>query len=253
METRFDVIGKSYEKALELYPQARTDAEDILKLLDLQGSETVLEISCGSGYLSMQLSPLLKEGNLIAQDVSPIMMELNQQKVKERKLKNVHFYRDENMALPELEDSSIDKAVCLGGFHHIEEPVKLFRTIRRVLRKGGVFVVGDFADHSPIQRYFDERIHLLTDTGHQGLFLTESQMVNFARFSNLNVVSLERKIAPFYFQSKNDVGIFYQLVHLLQQSPAETEKEVGDYMGIKQENGRFVVPMDYIYAKYQKD
>ena len=73
-QTRFDVIASSYEKALSLYPNARTDAEEVLKLLDVKDDETVLETTAGTGYLTMQLSRLLRTVKVISNDISPLMM-----------------------------------------------------------------------------------------------------------------------------------------------------------------------------------
>ena len=254
METRFDKIANSYEKAIGLYPYARNDAEEILRLLELNGNERVLEITSGSGYLSLKIARILKEGGgfLISQDIAKAMMNLAEKKADKESLKNIRFYLTSDMSYSLLEDSSIDKAVCLGGFHHIEEPIKVFWSIKRILKPGGIFAAGDFADDSPVQKYFDERIDVLTDNGHQGLFLSESHMENFARFSGMKTLLIERKKVPFIFSSRADIGIFYQLVHALNQEPSETEKDVECYMGIEHIDGKFIVPMDYIFAKYQK-
>ncbi len=251
-QTRFDVIASSYEKALSLYPNARTDAEEVLKLLDVKDDETVLETTAGTGYLTMQLSRLLRTGTVISHDISPVMMNFAKKKIKDAEITNVEFYLERSGLFPEIKDESVDKAVCFGGFHHVEEPIKMFRTVQRILKPGGIFVVGDFADDSPVQKYFDEEINILTDTGHQGLFLSKSQMVNFARFAKLEVVSVERKVAPFLFSSKKDVGIFFQLVHALKQTSEEAQRDIEKYMGIKKNKEGFFVPMDYIYAKYRK-
>lgn len=252
METRFDIIARHYEKALALYPDARTDQNEVIKLLDIEGSEMIFETTCGTGFLTERIAGLLKSGKVISHDISAPMVELAKKKIEAKNITNVRFYITDNMLFPEIADNSIDKAVCFGGFHHIEEWVKLFRSIRRILKDGGIFVIGDFADNSAVQRYFDERIHVLTDTGHQGLFLSESQMINLSRFAGLKVVSVERKAVPFVFVSKDDAGVFYNLVHNLNQCLLETLRDIENYMGFEERSGKLAVPMDYIYAKYRK-
>ncbi len=250
MVSRFDQIASFYEKAHALYPNARTDAEPLLKLLDLKGDEAVLEVACGTGYLTQKLAVILLGGKIVAEDISPRMMAFAKERVQN--LSNVSFLLCNDSSLAEIDDSSFDKAVCLGGFHHIEDPVKVFHALKRVLKLGGVFAVGDFADCSPVQRYFDEKVHYLTDTGHAGFFLSESRMENLGRIANLETVSITRVSVPFVFSSPKDVGIFYKLAHCLKQKPAETRKDIEKYMGIREDGGKFAVPMDYIYAAYRK-
>ncbi|MBI4993711.1 methyltransferase domain-containing protein [Candidatus Wolfebacteria bacterium] len=252
MGKRFDLIASSYEKALKLYPEARTDVEEILELLNIRGNETILETTCGTGYLTEKIARLLKSGRLIAHDVSSAMLSFAELKIKDAGFKNVDIRRADDIFSLQLEDCSIDKFVCFGGFHHLEEPVRMFKTASRLLKIGGILVVGDFADNSLVQKYFDEKVHYLSDGGHSGLFLSESQMLNFGRFADLEVISIERKRVPFIFSSIKDIGFFYQLVHFLNQNPEETADDIGQYMGVIEESGKFIVPMDYIYAKYQK-
>jgi ubiquinone/menaquinone biosynthesis C-methylase UbiE len=251
--SRFDHIAESYERALARYPEARTDEREILRLLDVRGHERVLEISSGSGFLTVLLAPLLRGGgSVLCYDVAEGMVKLAREKLRARGLDNVAFHLGTDASLPGLESGTFDKAVCLGGFHHVEDPVRLFRAVARLLRPGGTFVVGDFADDSPVQRYFDERVHQHTATGHQGLFLSRSQMVNLGRFAGLDVISVSRRIAPFSFASRAGVAEFYQLVHGLDQSLDEVLRDVEEVLGVEERDGALIVPMDYVYAKYQK-
>src|SRR5882724_2048559 len=77
METRFDIIGRLYEEALRLYPDARTDGQRMLELLDLQGHEHVLEVTAGSGFLTLQIAACLLKGKVTAQDISGTMLGLS--------------------------------------------------------------------------------------------------------------------------------------------------------------------------------
>jgi ubiquinone/menaquinone biosynthesis C-methylase UbiE len=252
-KSRFDIIAESYGKAIAAYPRARSDHLKILEWLNLSGGEKILEIAAGSGFLTEKIAFLLTTGRLIAYDISGRMIDISKKKIKKLKLERVvEYYVSEDKTLPKVKNQSLDKAVCLGGFHHIEDPISLFRTIHKKLKPGGQFIVGDFADDSPVQRYFDERINRLTSTGHQAMFLSISQMENFARFSGLQAIGIERVMVPFIFPTEADAGIFFQTVHCLDQILEECILDIKSYMGISPAIGKVVVPMDYIYARYKK-
>lgn len=251
---RFDLIARSYEKANNQFPNARTDATELLRLLNIEGWETIFETTCGTGYLTKQILDRLTTGRLISHDKSFQMMQIAREKLfREENEGKVTFLLSDDLALPSMENSSVDKFVCLGGFHHIEEPLKLIRSAHRILRTGGKMAVGDFADQSGVQKYFDQRVDQLTTTGHQGIFLSESQMINYARFAKLRVTQTKTEKIPFIFSKKSDVGLFFQMVHGLKQKPAETTEDIDKFMGIFKRGENYEVPIDYVFTVYEKE
>ncbi len=249
-KSRFDLIASSYEEAIKRCPNARTDEEWIIEKLDLSNEDRVFEFAAGTGYLTLKVAPKVKE--LVAQDISSVTLEISRRKAEELGLKNIKYYHELDSKWPKAQDSSFDKVVCLGGFHHIFDQVSAVQNAHRILKKGGIVVIGDFADCSPVQRYFDEVIHENTATGHKGLFLTKSRMINIGRICDSSEVHVERIKVPFLFSSEDEIGLFYQLVHALKQTQEEVLEDVKRYMGIEKEGNKYIVPMDYVYAFYRK-
>ena len=249
-KTRFDIIGKSYEASVQKFPEARTDDIWLIKNLKVKPNDKILEFTAGTGYLTVRLAELIPKGELVAQDISPIMLSFNKKKC--RKFKNVSFYLEKKENYPRLKNNYFDKAVCLGGFHHIEDQVSVVKTVYNKLKKGGILCVGDFADESPVQEYFDESINVLTSTGHKGLFLSVSRMINIGRWAGFRKIDAIKTKVPFWFKNEDEIGDFYQLVHGLDQKPKETLKDIRRYMGVKRKGNRLFVPMDYVYARYVK-
>lgn len=247
---RFERIGNSYERALKLFPECRTDHQWLVRNLGLKKHENVLEITAGSGFFTAKLASLLPEGHVLAQDISKTMLGLSKSRCKD--YKNVSYYLEPSSLLPKLEDNSFDKAVCLGGFHHIENQVEIVRAVFNKLKKGGIFCIGDFADDSKVQKYFDFRINEITDDGHFGRFLSKSGMLNLGRRAGFSNIEAVYRKANFIFKRKSDVGLFFQLVHKLNQKPDDTLLDIEKYMGVKKIGNQFIVPMDYIYSKYVK-
>jgi ubiquinone/menaquinone biosynthesis C-methylase UbiE len=249
-KSRFDIIAASYEEAISRCPASRTDEKWLLDKLDLKPDERVLEFTAGSGYLTMMLANKAKE--VVAQDISSVMFEISKRKAAKANLTNISYYLENDPDWPKIEANSFHKAVCLGGFHHINDQVRAIQNARRALRPGGILVVGDFADCSETQRYFDEVIHERTTTGHRGLFLTVSRMINIGRVCKFREIASERVDVPFIFSSEKEVGDFYQLVHALKQTREEVLEDVKNYMGVDRKGDKFIVPMDYVYALYKK-
>jgi len=249
-KSRFDIIAASYEEAINRCPAARTDEQWLLKKLNLGPDDRVLEFTAGSGYLTLMLAKRAKE--VVAQDISSVMLEISERKAKKQNLTNIKYYLEPDPDWPQIKDASFDKSVCLGGFHHIYDQVRAIQNAYRALKPGGILVVSDFADCSQTQRYFDEVINDHTATGHKGLFLSVSRMINIGRICQFSDFYSERVDVPFIFSSEKEIGDFYQLVHALKQSRDEVFEDIKNYMGVNKEGDKFIVPMDYVYAYYKK-
>jgi len=249
-KSRFDLIASSYEEAIKRCPNARTDEKWIIDKLDPSINDRIFEFAAGTGYLTLKIAPQVKE--IVAQDISSITLEISKRKAEKMSIKNITYYHELDSQWPKAEDESFDKVVCLGGFHHIFDQVGAVKNAHRILKKDGILVIGDFADCSAVQRYFDEVIHEHTATGHKGLFLTKSRMINIGRICDSSEIHVERIQVPFIFSSEEEIGLFYQLVHALKQTQEEVLEDIKRYMGIQKEGSKYIVPMDYVYAFYRK-
>lgn len=252
MKSRFDFIGATYEKALRMFPDTRTDDQWILQKLDLNETDKIFEFAAGTGYLTNKICPLIRKGKIIAQDISDVMLEYNKAKSREYPFAIFLHTLTRDLSDIHIANNFFDKVCSLGGFHHIEDQVTVVKNVYKKMKIGGLLCVGDFADNSSTQRYFDERVDKLTITGHQGLFLTESRMVNIGRYAGFSRIETITKKIPFYFDNEESIGKFYQLVHGLNQEPSNTLIDIKKYFDIESQNGKIAVLMDYVYTKYTK-
>lgn len=245
-DSRFNVIAKSYEYAIARYPKARNDGDWLINNIKVQNSDVVLEISAGTGFLTEKIAQRNGRGILYAQDIAPKTLEINRGKC--RAYKHIVYITD----LEAVPDESCDKAVSLGGWHHMEDQIGITKAALKKLKRDGVFCVGDFSDDSSIQRYFDEVVDTLTSTGHQALFPSRSRMVNIGRFARASKTDVEVLDVPFKFDSKNEIGDFFQKVFALDQAPEETYIGIERYFEIKKMDGQMAVMVPYIYAMFTK-
>ncbi len=245
-DSRFNIIAQSYDYAIATYPDARKDGDWLMETLDVQPKDVILEISAGTGFLTQKIAALNLKGTLFAQDIAPRTLHLNREKNK--RFDHIRYITDTGV----VADNSCDKAVSLGGWHHMEDQIGITQNAMSKLKPGGYFCMGDFADNSSIQRYFDEVVDNITETGHQALFPSYSRLLNIGRFAKASSTEIAEFDVAFHFDNSAGIGEFFQKVFALDQDPEDTYKDVEKYFEIKLDRGQLAVMVPYVYAKYTK-
>ena len=98
----------------------------------------LLEVSVGTGILTMPVYQTLPEADITCLDYSPDMMGQAQEKADRLHLKNVTFQQGDVGALP-YADGTFDVVLSLNGFHAFPDKEAAYREVFRVLRPGGTF------------------------------------------------------------------------------------------------------------------
>lgn len=109
------------------------------RLLDLRGSERVLDACCGTGDLALAVA---REGagEVVGTDFASAMIERARQKAGDR----IRFEVADTTRLP-FDDACFDAATIGFGVRNLEDMDGGFREIHRVLRPGGRFLVLEFS------------------------------------------------------------------------------------------------------------
>jgi SAM-dependent methyltransferase len=128
----------------------RRNQESLTLLLDrlrLAGGESVLEIGCGTGAVTLPLAKAVGEnGRVVAVDISEPMLGAARQRVSESGMHNVALVLGDAQVLA-LEQAAFDIATSRMGVMFFADPVAAFRNIGGALRSGGRLV---FACWAPI-------------------------------------------------------------------------------------------------------
>ena len=133
----FDAQAPTYdddmkgEHARRLYPY-------VLEEVAAAAPARVLDVGCGTGALAQLVLEALPDVELDGIDLSPAMLDRARQRLGRR----AALHQADSEHLP-FADETFDVAYCNDSFHHYPDPRRAAFEAWRVLRPGGVLVVGE--------------------------------------------------------------------------------------------------------------
>lgn len=107
----------------------------LLKVLELKGTERVLDAGCGTGRLTAELLDRLPQGHVVAVDASPAMLSKAREMLQPKYGSRITFLQADISELPMVE--SVDGIFSTAAFHWVKDHRKLFRSLFMALRKTG--------------------------------------------------------------------------------------------------------------------
>jgi SAM-dependent methyltransferase len=117
----------------------------LLNSLRLDGGESVLEIGCGTGAVTLPLAKAVGEyGRVVAVDISEPMLAVARQRVDETGIHNVTLLLGDAQVMA-LEQGAFDVATSRMGVMFFADPVAAFRNIDGALKPGGRLVFACWA------------------------------------------------------------------------------------------------------------
>ena len=233
----------------------------MLSYVHPQPGEKIVEFSTGSGYLTIPLAAAVsrngkrqqrKEEENKKQQKNPLDGEVITYDVVEENSKYVAAI-NENDVLPiktkcfsfessylyhfEEKDTSIDKAVSLATFHHcdirktayndydtgIRGRQSIFQEASRVLVPHGLLIIGDVAEDTIAQRYFEavQDPRYCAPNGHPHSFLSKDLAEALCYQSNLSLVQYTIEKLQWHFKEEGEAVRFFQGLHNAQCSSEE--------------------------------
>ena len=110
------------------------------ELADPQASWQVLDVATGTGFTALAFAPLVAQ--VTGADFSPGMLAQAEKRAKEQGVTNVSWVEASAEKLP-FPDSAFDLVTVRIAPHHFTDVRAFLSETRRVLKPGGVFVLGD--------------------------------------------------------------------------------------------------------------
>lgn len=128
----------SAPERLKALPQA-----DVVRLLRLEGCETVVDYGAGTGVYTASIAEALPDGLVIAVEALPELAGQLRERLGERLLERVNIVVTADNHVP-VEDSCADRVIMVDVLHHLYDQPGALDEAARLLRPGGLFVVVDW-------------------------------------------------------------------------------------------------------------
>lgn len=106
----------------------------VLTKMRIAAADNVLDVGCGSGWLSRRLANLAPEGRVVGMDISDEMIRLARRTSAEHE--NILYVNGEIAEIP-WEPNFFHHAISVESAYYWPEPAMGMREIFRVLRPGG--------------------------------------------------------------------------------------------------------------------
>ncbi len=110
-------------------------AEELIRKIEIDGSERVLDIGCGDGRITASIANLVPGGSVLGIDSSGEMVRFAKERFPPEIHKNLRFAEADARTLDFEEE--FDLVVSFAALHWIADHGPVLRKIRRALRPGG--------------------------------------------------------------------------------------------------------------------
>jgi len=143
------VMGHRGADWLERPEREQKERPDLLvDSLPLDPSDTVADIGAGTGYLSFRVAPRVPQGNLLAVDIQPEMLNIIRRRIDERGVDNITPIRG-TVTDPQLPADSVDLAYMVDAYHEFSHPYEMMTALMEDLTPGGRVVLVEYPREDP--------------------------------------------------------------------------------------------------------
>ncbi|MDH3697352.1 MAG: methyltransferase domain-containing protein [Flavobacteriaceae bacterium] len=117
------------------------DVARIIQLAGVEKGQTVADIGCHEGYMSMYLAEAVgPTGQVLAEDISNYRLERLADNAAERGLVNIQTILGKESD-PLLPARTVDIVFVIDAYHEMKQPQAMLRHFRNSLRAGGKIVI----------------------------------------------------------------------------------------------------------------
>jgi ubiquinone/menaquinone biosynthesis C-methylase UbiE len=117
----------------------------------LRSGQSLLDVGCGPGTITMDLAQLVSPGRVVALEATADALDLARAESAARGISDVEFVVGDVHAL-DFMDATFDVVHAHQVLQHVADPVRALRELRRITRPGGIVAVRD-SDYAAAARF----------------------------------------------------------------------------------------------------
>lgn len=211
---RFTSAEDSFSENIER-PAIESLAGDVAK-------RNLLDLGCGSGVYSLRFAGL--GARVTGLDLSPVMIEMAQEKARARSLELDLQVADISQRLP-FDDDTFDIVFTATALHYVEDLASFFRETARIIKSQGSVIASVL--HPLATAYFPSAISeeiISPDRWHIQYFgeptrMIETPWMNFGQVSNegRRIISYHHTVSD-YFNAIRSAGL--KITDLIEPQPS---------------------------------
>lgn len=121
--------------------------DDVVKVLKLNSNDSIVDIGAGTGYFSLRMAKACLGCTVYAADVEPSMIEYLKEQSQKQGLSNhkAVLIPTNKAKLP----AKVDLVLVVNTYHHIDDRIKYFHGLQKLLNPSGRIAIIDFTHDSP--------------------------------------------------------------------------------------------------------
>lgn len=119
------------------------DADWVVQKLGITGRMNILDLGAGNGYFTLPIAERTK-GEVYAVDVEPEMLGMLSARVEEAGFEHVGYIQSD-LEDVSLGDEVAERAIIAFTIHEVNDRVKAFEEVKRMLTKGGTGAVVEWS------------------------------------------------------------------------------------------------------------
>lgn len=141
--------------------RSRASRSEFARLLDqaIPGDASVVEIGCGTGQMSLFLATA--ERRVVGADLTRASLNLAADAARRFGVQRARFV-ETDLRNPGLRDGAFDVVYSSGVLHHTPNPAASFARVARLLRPGGVMVLGLYNQYARLPHRVRRGLSALT-------------------------------------------------------------------------------------------
>ena len=186
------IVKEQYDRLAEKYDQRwqgyiLSTLKCIINSIKLDGSETILDIACGTGELERLIISSHPKQKISGIDISRRMLDVARRKTEA--YQNVNYIQAQASKLP-FRDNSFDIIVSANSFHYFLNPEAALAEMRRVAKQDGRVIIMDWCRDYLLCNIYDKFLKLY-DPSHRVCYTQKECRLFFERVK-LYVTSQQR-------------------------------------------------------------